>query len=90
MYDDNENENDNDNDYDHAFSQLPVNRALTCPKDRSAWAVAPPWLAKETRSMHDKMNQGVPLRSLAARSEVVLHKFWKGDVFHSGCKMSVS
>ena len=31
---------DNDNDNDHSFSQLPVHKALTCPKGQSAWAVA--------------------------------------------------
>ena len=55
-----------DNDNDHSSSQLPVNKSLTFPKGQSAWAVAPPRLAKETRSMHKVINQGVPLRSLAA------------------------
>ena len=45
---------DNDND---SFSQ---------PKGQSTWAVAAPWLAKEIRSMHKVIDQGTPLRSLAA------------------------
>ena len=35
---------------DHS-SQLPVNKALTCPEGQSAGAVASPWLAKEIRSV---------------------------------------
>ena len=41
-------------DNDHSFNQLPEHKALTCPKGQNAWAVAPPWLAKETRSMQQK------------------------------------
>ena len=39
----------NDNDNDHSYSQLPVNKALTCPKGSECLAVAFPWLAKEIR-----------------------------------------
>ena len=46
----------NDNGKDHPFSQLPVRKALTCPESQSAWAVAPPWLAKGTLSVNNKMN----------------------------------
>ena len=35
----------------------PCNKTLTCPKGQSAWAVAPPCLAKKkTRSVQDKLN----------------------------------
>ena len=44
-------------DTDHSFSQLPVHKALTYPEGQGARAVAPPWLVKETRSMHKKINQ---------------------------------
>ena len=48
----------NDNDNDHSFSELSVHKALTCPEGLSAWAVAPPWLAKEIRSMQkDELNK---------------------------------
>ena len=46
-------------------------KALTCPQGQSAWALAPPWLAKEIRSMRKIIDQGTPPRSLAAWSEVV-------------------
>ena len=57
---------DNDCDSDHSFSQLPVHKALTCPWGQGPWVVALPWLAKEICSMHKVIDQGVPLRSLAA------------------------
>ena len=55
-----------DTDNDHSFGQLPVHTGLTCPEGQSAWAVGPPWLAKKIRSMNKIIDQGTPLRSLAA------------------------
>ena len=49
--------NRNDNDNDHSFNQLPDNRALACPRGQSAWVAAPPKLAKEVRSMQNKLNK---------------------------------
>ena len=57
-----------DNDKDHSFRQPSVNKALTCPGGQSAWAVAPPWLAKELAQFTEEkriIDRCVPLRSLA-------------------------
>ena len=53
-------DNDNHNDSDHSSSQLPVRKALTCSKGQSVWAV------DQSRPMHKIIDQGTPLRSVAA------------------------
>ena len=52
-------------------------KALTCPEGQSAWAVAPPRLAKHIRTMHKIIDQGTPLRSLAAKRRArQIHRIW--------------